>query len=173
MAFLDILPGILTGAAAIFGGGNDSGGDLQRITPTAAQYPGAPQFENFANYRQNAAQMFGVAPWRTIDYGHGLPSSGMQVPQFVPAQGQSVFNPNYGGGYSPGFQSNYPGGGFGVNSGAFPNVSPIYGQSYNPVAGFVNSVLSGGAAPQAGQNPAAGIFGEMPPLGSTAASVMG
>ncbi len=150
MAFLDLLPAILGGAATLFGGGG-GGTDLERITATAPNIPGGQNLEGIGAWRSTATAPYTTLPNRAIDFGQGLYSSGMQVPQFVPNQGQSTFNPGYGGGYTAGTTSSYTGSGANPNSIA-NSVNPIYGNasSGSSLGGFLRALM-GGYSPQQGQ----------------------
>lgn len=138
MALGDLIPAILSGAAAIFGP-EPAGPEYERISAGYANIPNAPQIEAAQAGRANAALPFATSPFRTIDFGFGLPSTVQQTPQFIPGAGQAQFNANYGGGYSPGYQTNYqaqaPFTGQGVN--------PIYGTNIRPTA-----TAMGGSQPQ-------------------------
>lgn len=160
MALSSFLPAILGGAAALFGGDGDS--EFETIPGTPANIPGGPALELIGQHRTNSTLPYTSSPFRTIDFGQGLPSYGQQTPQFVPNQGQSVFDPNYGGGYSGGTQSNYGGGGLFGGGAGVGGVQPIYGQSYNPVQGFLDNFMSGQTANGLPQQQPGLLGGQLP-----------
>lgn len=163
MAWASLIPAILSGAAAIFGG-EEAGPTYEYQSPRPTNNPMGASLEPIGQFRATSTLPFTAGANRTIDYGRGLPSTVQQTPQFMPAQGQSTFNANYGGGYSPGQQGSYQ------NNTPFnpAAVNPIYGNA-NPIA--LAQQASGGGAPQQqaqGQGQSQGMQqqGQNPQFGS-------
>ena len=165
---LDFLPGLISGAAAIFGGGNDT--QIEEIRPTPQQLPVQDTLEAIGQARANSTLPFSLSPSRTVDFAAGLPSFAQQTPQFVPQQGQAVFDPGFGGGFSPGFSAALPtSGAFG--GGGFPGVQPAFNPPGNTAgfsSGFPSPNQFAGFGQQSGLNQPGGFgpprqFGQVQP----------